>query len=909
MSGEEGSASEGPGRWFAALGTPGLRRPWLVVAVAALALVVSGWVAWTLPVSTSRYDLVSSDNPFQKRLLRFFDRFGYPDALVLVVTDGAPAERRAVVDSLLRRLEAHPDLGGRVLGKIGPAELAEVLLPWKPEIVKRARDALGQGRSLGRALEGGVPSWIGLVEEQMSAGLDGAREGAEADAATRERQAEAGLGLLATLLRALDARVRGEEADLGSLAAALGESADAPPGTSVDEQGYLVGAGGRLHVVALFPRLASVDGRHTQPIVDAVRSIAGEVTRPPVRVHLTGFPALVSDELVIVKRGLGTTTVAAGAGILFLLLLGFRSLRFALLALVPLGVGTLVTFALVRPLFGGLNLITSSFVSMLLGLGIDFACYVLARYAELLPRSSHEPAFRGAVARTSVGLLVAAGSTALAFLTITTTEFTAYSELGLITAVGLAALLLVTWVVLPAVVTLGSRAEDLRVPGLPGSGHLPGFVRRARWPLVVGAVALVGIGLGRVGRLHFNFRYFDFLPATAESVVGLRLIENDGSLNPVQAGSGRDDVEEARELAARLRKLPSVATVQTATDLLPRLDETRLAALRAAFAGLDRDPDFAALRGRARASGELEAPLGKLADALDEVAFALRQAGRSTQRAVEAQQAAGALLRRVREQPEATAAALGRIEAEAADLMERAWRTGRRVAERGRYAPEDLPSAFRARFSSRDGQALAVYAVPAGDPWLPAVARRFREEVESVDPEMAGLAVEIHDHARMIIQGFRRAAVASAALVALVLLLAFRRVGDGLLAALPLALGLASLFGAMGWLGLDFNVSNVIVPALVLGVGINYGANIMQRWRQSAAENGGVASLDEMLRGTGAGVMLASLTTLVGFAALILGEYGAMKSFGLAMTIGVGACLLNAILVLPAVLTLLGKAR
>ena len=42
---------------------------------------------------------------------------------------------------------------------------------------------------------------------------------------------------------------------------------------------------------------------------------------------------------------------------------------------------------------------------------------------------------------------------------------------------------------------------------------------------------------------------------------------------------------------------------------------------------------------------------------------------------------------------------------------------------------------------------------------------------------------------------------------------------------------------------------------------------------------------------------------------VVLADYGAMKSVGLMMTLGVGACMLAALLVLPAVLVLLKRAK
>jgi predicted RND superfamily exporter protein len=83
---------------------------------------------------------------------------------------------------------------------------------------------------------------------------------------------------------------------------------------------------------------------------------------------------------------------------------------------------------------------------------------------------------------------------------------------------------------------------------------------------------------------------------------------------------------------------------------------------------------------------------------------------------------------------------------------------------------------------------------------------------------------------------------------------------------------------------------------------------MMHRWRESADAHGGVAELDDLIRGTGAAVLMASTTTAVGFATLMIGDYGGMKTLGLSMTVGVIGCLFAAVLVLPAVLVLTKKA-
>ena len=84
----------------------------------------------------------------------------------------------------------------------------------------------------------------------------------------------------------------------------------------------------------------------------------------------------------------------------------------------------------------------------------------------------------------------------------------------------------------------------------------------------------------------------------------------------------------------------------------------------------------------------------------------------------------------------------------------------------------------------------------------------------------------------------------------------------------------------MGWLGLSFDVANIVILPLLLGIGVDAGAHVMARCQQAAREHGGVAPLGELHGTTGVALVGASLTTIAGFAALMVGDYGAMKSLG-----------------------------
>jgi uncharacterized protein len=61
--------------------------------------------------------------------------------------------------------------------------------------------------------------------------------------------------------------------------------------------------------------------------------------------------------------------------------------------------------------------------------------------------------------------------------------------------------------------------------------------------------------------------------------------------------------------------------------------------------------------------------------------------------------------------------------------------------------------------------------------------------------------------------------------------------------------------------------------------------------------------------GTSSTVMLASITTGVGFAGLMIADYGGMKSLGLVMVLGISCSLLASLLILPAILIITKRAE
>ena len=113
-------------------------------------------------------------------------------------------------------------------------------------------------------------------------------------------------------------------------------------------------------------------------------------------------------------------------------------------------------------------------------------------------------------------------------------------------------------------------------------------------------------------------------------------------------------------------------------------------------------------------------------------------------------------------------------------------------------------------------------------------------------------------------------------------------------------------FGAMGALGVDLTLITLVLGPMLICVGCVYGVHVLARYELIAAESpdGRTAAL-RCLEYTRVPVLMAGITTIIGFAALLISDIPATNELGLFAILGVACVTLLSLTGIPAALSLL----
>jgi hopanoid biosynthesis associated RND transporter like protein HpnN len=320
----------------------------------------------------------------------------------------------------------------RVMDEVRPVPYDENLRPMElPAIFEKFRDRVEKLKNSLEARKAAEGKPVGA----FLATLDGFFKSLEKE---KDRNA---LGMLREFQG-------GMFAELPSKLAMLKDSLEAAPVTETDVPEELkrrfVGKSGKM-LLQVAPKREIFE---REPLQEFVTQVKGVIP------HATGEPIMVYESLSVLRDAYLKAFAYAFIGIAAILLINFKSVRFAVIGTLPLAAGLLL-------MVGGMRLFGISFNSaniivlpLILGVGIDSAIYIINRY-----RQGNETPARVAVSSAGIGVFLNALTILFSFGALMVAHHQGVFSIGAVMSLGMVASVAVFLAFLPALLSLWGKRE------------------------------------------------------------------------------------------------------------------------------------------------------------------------------------------------------------------------------------------------------------------------------------------------------------------------------------------------------------------------------------------------------------------------------------------------------------------
>lgn len=839
----------------------------VLLSAAALTVFSAYYVATHFAISTDTSGMLSRDLPFERLQNRFDRTFPEINNTIAVVVRGAsPGLSQAAADRLASWLKAngagitsvYQPGGGRFFEEHGLMYLGTRQIWNLSDRLSRAQPFLA--RLSRQPTVGSLVSVMGLALARTRPGN--------------------GITELGTLFGYFGNTLLAQES---------GRFYQLPWGSLIGGEND---NGSRWNFVIVKPRYDFQNVRPVQTALNSIRLGARvlHLTRAHgITVRITGSAALDNAQFQTVSQSAGTVIVLSIVLVLVLLAFALRTTRLVFSTLTTLFMGLVWTAAFALAVTGPFNLISVAFAVLFVGLGVDFGIQFCMRYREERREAGHAIALKRTVSGIGFALTLAGLAAAISFYSFVPTHYAGIRDLGIISGTSMFIGLTANFTVLPALLTITGvgRLAERRFRRTVSLERIP-VHRHVRAVLVIsGLIALGTIPI--ILSARFDFDPMHLQDAHNEAVRTFRELLHRGKPSPYPINLLEPDLKTAERVANRLARLPGVEHAITLASYVPDHQRQKLAIIQQLALV---SPVFA-LKPVGPALTNPQAIRTALEQLHEELAAFLRdhRKARLAPAARRLQSIVTGYLARYGASP-ATLSALGpRI---VGALPEQLAILRRMLAARP-VTLDTLPKALRARYVAPDGSArvevLSRLRLDSNRN-----LRRFTRAVQAVAPNAIGTPVLLVEGGDAVVQAFQEATLISFVLIATLLFLALRRLADVLMVLVPIVFAALLTVALMQTFGISFNLANIIVLPLEIGLGVAFGIYLVMRWRD------GVDAAHLLRTSTPDAVLFSALTTLSSFGSLAVASNPGMSVLGKTLCIAVASTLVSTLFLLPALL-------
>ncbi|MFC2113053.1 RND family transporter [Bacteroidota bacterium] len=686
---------------------------------------------------------------------------------------------------------------------------------------------------------------------------------------------------------------------------------------------YLISQDKRMLLVSVQPNFSITDIELVIEHVVALQEIIDKNLPdfPGISAGMTGMMPLAHDEMVYSMRDMQLTSIIAFVLVIALFILSFRMWTSPLLAGANLIIGIIWAAGFGAIFLDSLNLFTQMFAVILIGMGIDYSIHIISIYNEMRYRGENmTDAMKSTMLKSGNGIITSGLTTASAFFTLMISNSRGMKEMGLMLGIGILACMVSTILVLPSVLVTREKISSRlrRKPIKPVNvefrflGRLGQSISNRPVAYLIVGVVLTGIFLYQALTVTFDYNYLNMEPKGIPSVTLQDDIIDAFQMSPDFALVTTATIEESREIAEKAKEVSSISAVASISDYIPSkkqqeerlpylvsiskdltdyknvvsIDENNLPALVGELERLEMNvyelSQMAYIGGQDRIDRKCKRLIGDLDDSTS-TDYILKLADRFLG------------------EPAAAARGLNAFQEYYEPVMRE------KALKMANVAPitlDILPHDIKSQFFNESGDRMLVTIMPKEKVWDFKFLAQFTDQLNRVSPKITGTPPMFLALIRYIGRDGKVATLLTLVVVFVLLLADFRKVSTTLITMIPLLFGAVWMVGLLKTIGQQLTLLNVMGIPMIIGIGIDFGVHFMHRYRHE-----GPGNIRTVMASTGKAIMITSMTTMIGFGSLLLAKYRGMGSMGLLLVLGVGACFVTTIWLLPALLGWIEKRK
>ena len=130
----------------------------------------------------------------------------------------------------------------------------------------------------------------------------------------------------------------------------------------------------------------------------------------------------------------------------------------------------------------------------------------------------------------------------------------------------------------------------------------------------------------------------------------------------------------------------------------------------------------------------------------------------------------------------------------------------------------------------------------------------------------------------------------------------FRKVGFTILSIIASVFPIFCAFGLMFFMGLDFDIGNIMIASVILGIAVDNTAHFLYQLKSGASRNGVEGGVVHAYEQTGGAIFFSTLILSAGFLVFALSDFIPTRNFGVLASFSIVSALVGNMLVLPALI-------